>query len=372
MPVNTILKSAVHRIWTREWTGQEIEKYIGHYQHCYFTYAADAALRERAASGGSVSALMLHLLETGQVDGALVCQTVVRDGRPRPEFRIVTTREGLIVAQGSKYTAVHFASDALPLIKAFGGRLAVVALPCDAKILAHRRAKDEALDSKIGFVFALFCGHNSEPELVDAIVRKLGDDHGVLTDYVYRAGHWRGYLAATFEDGVRVEKPFAYFSDYQNLYFYAQPKCHYCHDHTGYFCDISAGDIWSPRMRQHPIKHTALITRTEAGQRLVESALRAGIIIGQEEPIEEVADGQARTMPFHYNVTSRARVGRLFGYRITEQTEKRVRLVDYVLAALVMLNERFSRTRLGRWLLPRLPRPLIRLYLLLFKGLESL
>ena len=117
------------KLWRREWTEADLNKYIGTHRETYFTYAADPALLERAASGGSVTALLLHLIESGQADGALVCSTEIEDGKPRPVFFVARTRDELVRSQGSKYTAVHFTTHALPLIKAFEGKLAVVALP---------------------------------------------------------------------------------------------------------------------------------------------------------------------------------------------------------------------------------------------------
>lgn len=367
-----MIKRLRQAIWHKSFTPDQLRRYVGDYEGCYFTYAADDVVRANAASGGSVSALLIYLLESRQIDGALVCQTVLRDGKPRPEFAIARTRDAIMAAQGSKYAAVYFSNDALPLIEAFDGRLAVVALPCDATILQRTRAKNPALDAKIALVITLFCGHNSEPVLTDAIVDRLGRGRGPLTDYRWRTGHWRGNLEATFADGTQVVKPFETFSDYRNLYFFAQPKCHHCFDHFGYHCDISAGDIWSPRMKANPIKHTALIARTSAGEALVAAALRDGVLVGGQEPVDEIANGQARTAPFHYNVTSRARVGRLFGVRIKDRTDARVRPVDYAIAFIALLNERVSRTRIGRAVILRAPRPVIRLYLYLLKGLESL
>lgn len=366
-----MLQRLKNKVWLKNWSTDQLNAYIGTYEKCYFTYAADDTLRQRAASGGSVSALLVYLLESGQVDGALVCRTVVRDGRVRPEFFIARSKAEVISAQGSKYSAVYFANDALPLIKAFDGRLAVVALPCDARILSHTRAKHPELDQKIALVVTLFCGHNSEPVLTDAIVSKLGRGHGQVVDYTYRYGRWRGNLSACFEDGTEIVKPFSYFSDYRNVYFFAQPKCHHCFDHFGYYGDISAGDIWSPRMKREPVKHTALITRTPQGQALVEAALRDHVLHGREEGVEEVADGQARTMPFHYNVTARARVGRLFGLKIKARTVDRVRMLDYLIALIAIANERLSRTALGRKLIFILPRPVLKFYLRFFKALES-
>jgi coenzyme F420-reducing hydrogenase beta subunit len=366
------VKRFIESIWTKSWSPEEIDKFVGSYKKVYFSYAADERFRARAASGGSVTALLAQLLEQGVIDGALVLGTEVQDNQVTPKFLIAQTEEQLLSAQGSKYSAVHFTQDAFPLIEEFSGRLAVVALPCDAKILHHFRARHPEFDRKIHIVIALLCGHNSEPELTDHIVRKLVPDEHDLERYTYRFGHWRGLLKAELEGQQEVVKPFSFFSDYQNLYFFSQRKCHHCFDHMGYYCDISAGDIWSYRMKQHPIKHTALITRSESGQRAVESALNSGALVGQEEPIEEVMDGQARTLPFHYNVSARTKVGRLFGERIQDHVQERVRWNDYIVAFIALFNERLSRSRWGQRLIMMIPRPLIKLYLYFMKGLESL
>lgn len=370
--MKTVARQMKDALWTKDWSPEQIRNYVGTFQRCYFTYATDESLRANGASGGSISALLVYLLEQGQIDGALVLGTRVDGENVRPEFYIARSYAEIMAAQGSKYSAVFFAATALPLIKAFEGRLAVVALPCDAKILHQYRLKHPEFSSKIQLVMTLTCGHNSEPELTQLIIRRLNrDHHGALRDYRYREGHWRGNLKARFDDGTQIVKPFSYFSDYQNLYFFAQQKCHHCFDHFGYYGDISAGDIWSPRMKVNPIKHTALITRTDYGQALVEAALREGVLGGQEEPITEVMDGQARTMPFHYNVTSRARLGKIAGVKIKAQTERKVQPVDYALAALALLNERISRGKVGRAIIMRLPRPILKVYLFLFKLLES-
>ena len=367
-----MLKVIEQKIGTRNWTDEEIQKYVGDHHETYFSYATDAEVRDGAASGGSVTALFCHLLESGIVQGVLAVRTVVKDGSPKPKFFIAESREELLQARGSKYSAVYFVRHGLPLIKAYAGNLAVVLLPCDARSLMIARRKDAALDAKIKLVISLVCGHNSEPKLVDLVVDKLRGDRGELTDYVYRKGRWRGNLAASFENGETIEKPFSTFSDYQNLYCFSQRKCHHCSDHFGQHSDLSAGDIWSPRMKAEKIKHTALIVRTDRGRKIVESAIAENALTATIEPVTEVCDGQARTLPFHYNTTARARVGRLFGIKIKDKVNERVRWNDYLVAFFALFNERFTSTRLGARLIMQVPRPLIRCYLYLFKALESI
>lgn len=368
-----IARRVEERIWHRKWSDEETKSLVGDSKKTFFSYAADPSLRTKAASGGSTSALLLYLLESKKIDGALVLRTIIKGGKARPQFFIATSAQELMAAQGSKYSAVFFAQDAFPLIKSFTGTLAIVALPCDAMILARHRKQNKEIDQKIRFVFSLICGHNSEPELTDAIVTKLRPkDYPNLQAYDHRFGHWRGNLKATFDDNAEIVKPFSFFSDYRNLYFYAQPKCHHCFDHFGYYCDISFGDVWSPQMRQAAIKHTALIARTETGVELIREAMKQQILVAHEAEINQVLNGQARTAPFHHNISSRSKVGRWFGIDIKDELHNKVRLVDYLIALIALTNQRFSATKLGKRIIPMLPRPLVKLYLYFFKGLESL
>ncbi|NPV57323.1 MAG: hypothetical protein HPY76_11725 [Anaerolineae bacterium] len=360
------------RLLRKTWTEEQINKYIGVFKRCYFTYATDTSLRERSASGGSVTAMLAYMLQNKMIGGAVVVRSVVQEGnKVRPEFFIAQTVEELKSAQGSKYSAVYFSSQAIPLIKDFGRPVAVVALPCDTRILRQAMRHDLALQQNVKLIITLFCGHNSEPELTDHVVKKLQPDDHPLVEYLYRIGHWRGQLQATYEGNQVVTKPFTYFSNYQNLFFFAQRKCHHCYDHTGYYGDISAGDIWSLRMKNEPIKHTAIITRSAVGDQLVAEMFEKGILTGQEASISEVCDGQARILPAHYNISARSKLNWLTKERIKDPVKEKVRLHDYIVAALNLFNERLSRTTRGRKIIFATPKPLIRLYLVFIKFLES-
>lgn len=362
--------SFLYKCGAKQWPRSLAKKYVGDYESVFFTYASDDNLRKRSASGGSVSALLIHMLDSEYIDGALVVRTVIENGKARPCFEIATNRVGVLSGQGSKYAAVKFVQHAMALIREFPGKLAVVALPCDAKIVRHACQRDDKLDNKIRCVISLVCGHNSEPALTDKVVGELGNGHGELVDLQWRSGHWRGKMTADFEDGQQVAVPFSRFSNYRNLYFFAQRKCHYCNDHYGYYCDISAGDIWSAKMRKEPIKHTALIVRSERGREIVASAFAAAVVTGREDTLDEVLNGQSRTMPFHYNVSARAKVAPLFGMKIKDTVGEQVRIVDLLVALICMTNESVSRTRVGRCIIFAMPRPLVRAYLYFFKLLE--
>ena len=361
-----------YRMLHKTWSAEKVHKYVGNYKKSWFAYAESDKVREKAASGGVITALLSFLLKKGEIDGALVCRSIIVDGKVRPQFFIAEDENALLSAQGSKYIAVDFNQDALPLMREFKGKLAVVALPCDTTHLRHACENDTKLKHKIALVITLFCGHNSRNELTDMVARKLTPQNEALSSFRYRQGHWRGSLQAEFDNGKQVEKPFSFFSIYQNLYFFSQQKCHHCNDHTGYNGDISVGDIWSLRMKENPIKHNAVITRTQAGTAAFQRVIEEGVVTASAEPIDEICEGQARSLPFHYNTSARAKAGRLLGIKIKDTVNEPVRWNEFLVAWMALFNEKLSRSSGGQKLIRRTPGFLLKLYLYLMKGLESI
>jgi coenzyme F420-reducing hydrogenase beta subunit len=297
----------------------------------------------------------------------------VKNGKVRAHFLVATTEEELLAARGSKYVQTRFSAEALPLMRSFEGRLAVVGLPCDLTILKNHLAKDSALAEKVVFTIGLLCGHNSRPELIDTITARLEKDAGSqLRDFRFRVGHWRGMLQAEFESGAVLTKPTKYFNDYQNLFFFSERKCMACHDHYAYDADISTGDVWLYSLRDDPIKHTGAIIRTDRADALYASACESGAVATEPLDIRRIMDGQARIAPAHYNVSARARVGRLFGLRISDSVGERVSWHAYLNALITVANMRLSENRWGKKLIFAMPRSVWKLLLYLKKGLESL
>ncbi|MDY0340241.1 MAG: Coenzyme F420 hydrogenase/dehydrogenase, beta subunit C-terminal domain [Coriobacteriia bacterium] len=358
------------RLTAVRWTPEIAEAYLGEYLEARLTHAADEGVRDLAASGGAVSAVLVALLESGEIDGALVCRTVVEGGQVRPRYLLATTRDEILAARGSTYVLGDFVRDGLPLIAATPGRFAVVGLPCEIDSLRRR----PELDSRVCVRIALFCGHASRPELIDAVTGRLQTEKrdSELTAFRFRVGHWRGRLQATFADGTVVEKPSSYYNLYQNLYVACARKCLACGDHFGYQADLSMGDIWAYRFKDDPVKHTAVLVKTETGQRVLESSVMSGHLISEPLRIEDVLDGQRRVAPFHFNTSARARVGARLGMCVRDTRSLRVRWHEQWAARIVMRTAHATQTEAGVQAVLRKPRRLLKLQLLLLKGLESI
>jgi coenzyme F420-reducing hydrogenase beta subunit len=361
------------KLLKKKWTDTQVRDLVGNYCEIFRAYASDETLRINAASGGVGSALLISLLEQKLIDGALVCNTVVEEDKIRAHFSIATSRKDILAAQGSKYVETAFIKEALPLIREFDGSVAVVGLPCDISNLARWAAKDISIAQKVRVNIALVCGHNSKTELVDEITNRLVKEAGSpLQSYHFRKGHWRGELEAEFQNGNVIRKPFSYFSLYQNLYFYSEKKCLVCHDHFGYQADISLGDIWAYRFKQDPIKKTGVIIRTEQGMDCWKAANSSNAITSTVLDITDILDGQARTAPFHHNVSARSRVAPLFGYKIPDKVNNSVSWHAWLAALITLFNMRWSESERWKKLIFKLPRPLLKAYLYLRKGLETL
>jgi len=366
-------ENLLDKLLKTSWSEDQIAKFVGPFNGSYFTYSKDHLVRSNAASGGTVTTLLESMLNRNEIDAALVCFLDVVDGVVSANFRLAKTREELLHAQGSKYISTRFSSQAMEIIRNFDGRLAVVCLPCDAKLLNKASATMPELKDKIRCIITLFCGHLSKPELTQLVVDRLRPTNSsTLQGFRYRSGHWRGRLTAEYDEGQVISKKFSAFSKYQNLYYFSETKCMHCYDHTGYFSDIAIGDIWLQRMKNDPIKHSAVITKTERGKRILEQAGDSGMLHIESQPIAEIIEAQSRSFKIHYNISARAKAGEKLGLKIKDEVNERVRWSDYQVAKIILKNYMLTQTNEGTLRVRNMSRIWITLQLYLLKALEVL
>lgn len=364
----------IDHLTRKEWTEADMRSILGADARAgYLTYAANNALRAEAASGGTTSALLIHGIETGAFDGAIVCRTVIEEGRVRAEFVLARTAEDILAARGSKYVETKFLRDVLPILRENEGRFAVCGLPCDISNLRRWEEKELALKDKVALRVAFLCGHNSRTGLVDGVMDKLAKETGRedLTGFQFRTGHWRGQMTAHYSDGATVSKSFTYFSDYRNLSCFSERKCMACFDHFGYDSDLSIGDIWLFRLKDDPVKHSGVLTRTDRAEALLASAIGGGAVHSEHVPLRMILDGQSRIAPTHYDVTARRKAAKMLGIKINDPLQLKTSWVKVVSAYLGLWNMKFTEGRLANFVF-RLPRPAVKAYLFFKKGLETI
>ncbi len=357
----------------KDFTLDDINSMIGSYDNSYLVYSKNKMIRENAASGGATTIILIELLKNNLIDGALVCKNILKEGKVRTKFYIATTKNEILFSQGSNYVATKFVSEAIPLIREFDGKVGVVGLPCDISALKKRALNDPKLEEKIVLTIALVCGHNSQTKLIDTITNKLENTaNSTLKDYRFRKGLWRGELEATFKNKQKISKPFSYFSNYQNLFFFSQKKCLYCFDHFGYDADISIGDVWSYDLKKKGIKFNGLIAKNKKSSLILSNILKRNVLNFEEVDILRILEGQKRAAPFHYNISARHKVGKLLGIAIPDKVKKKIKWHEYISAFIVLINWKWSQSKKYNKYIFKIPKLLLKIYLYLYKGLESL
>lgn len=223
----------------------------GHFQYGTLGYATDPEIRERSTSGGVVTALLLHLLDTKQIDGALVIgssQTVLWKGRPF----IARTREEVLGTMKSKYaitpTNISFAE-----VRESPGRYALVGLPCQIHGYLKAAMLDARLRERIVLTIGLFCHAAIEHEAFPIIWEHLGDKAKQARRFISRVGKHPGSPHVELEDGSLHPVYFGSREGYRpssieviNVLYrlYTPQRCTTCFDALSEFADISVGDPW--------------------------------------------------------------------------------------------------------------------------------
>ena len=346
-------------------------RYIGRLDRAWISYAADEDVRAGAASGGVVSALLLHLLDTGRIDGAIVTQIDCSQGRIGCKVVLARNPRDVLDARTSKYVDVPLVSDGLNAIEAFDGNVAVVALPCHTAAFRRLAERRPELGAKIKYIITLFCGHCSHRALLDGVLAGKGIDQSCVTEFAFRRGRWRGHMTGTLADGSSFAFPFKHFSMYHNLNFFCLPRCLACHDHTGYQSDFSVGDAWLREMKAEPIKHSMVLARNPEATQIIQQMVSQNKLVARPTDQATVFRSQKRSLIYHYNVTARAQVGKRYGIAIKDTVKAKVRWNDWLAAHIIMINYRLSHRRATRdWIL-RMPRPVTYAYMLLLKFLQN-
>ena len=232
----------------------------------------DQNIRARATDGGAVTGLLLHLFDTGHIDGAIV--TRQDNGSRKP--LLAMTRHEIIKSAGTSFdNASSMAqlgssySTYSPSIQAMGDlmrnglrRIAFIGTPCQVKAVRKMQAMNIVPSDAIKFCFGLFCSANynldwdqirSFPELDGTDMADLSKIN-IKDDFVMQ-----------FKDGGTRHIPL------DKMGVFKRPACAYCHEFSAEYADISFGGAGSAE------GWTTVVTRTPLGRAVIADALGANL-----------------------------------------------------------------------------------------------
>jgi len=234
--------------------------------------ASDPAVRRAATDGGVVTALLLHLLERGRIDGAIVTK---QDGPFRRRPFLATTTEEIKQAAGFFFDTSHGMKDFGdrymthsqieefdPMLKKGLKRVAFVGTPCQVKSVRRMQTLGLVPADAVHICLGLFCSGNfTFGEEQRQRLAELGE---FAWDDV-RKINIKDDLQLPLRSGQTRRIAL------DDLDFMRRHACRYCPDYTAEFADIAFGGIgaeegWTTVVARSPLGRAALADAAGAGK----------------------------------------------------------------------------------------------------------
>jgi coenzyme F420 hydrogenase subunit beta len=244
---------------------------LGKYLDIMTVKTTDKALQNKSQDGGIVSALLIHALETGVIEGAVVAMPTDEPWNPEPY--VATTPEEIIAAAGTKYVLCPLNNALKVAAREYGlDKIGMVGMHCLTYAVRKMQLYPfgaRHLPNKMALLLGIFCTENFHYEGIKAIMEEL---HKVNIEQVAKMDVSHGKMIVTTTMGERVEIPVRMTRSY------VQPGCYLCPDLTAQTADLSTGSIGSPD------GWSTVMPRTKVGKDLFQSAVDAGLF--ETKPID--------------------------------------------------------------------------------------
>ncbi len=243
---------------------------LGPYESIWMARAGDDEVRSRAQYGGTVTALALFAIETGRTEAALLTAWSQDPDEPHATMPLVAkTRDEVLSASGSKYTAGPTLKVLDGLLREDSGKVLVVGRPCQVLALRKRmRIEDPTFPGeRIALVVGLFCMWSLSYRDFENLMKPLTAHESLKRIDVPRGR----FIVETDRGAIEL--------DHDAVRSHARQACRTCFDFTSELADLSVGstewkDDWN-----------TLIVRTGAGRTFLEEAVQKGRI--EVEPFPE-------------------------------------------------------------------------------------
>jgi coenzyme F420 hydrogenase subunit beta len=245
---------------------------IGLYRRIVEARTKDAGIERTCQNRGVVTSLLLHALDSGLIDGALV---VGRDAWA-PVACIASSRDEIIRAAGTKYGVVPVLKELREAVVDRGlGKICVVGSPCHIQSIRYLKHKGLPLASSVKLTVGLFCRENYEYACIADKIRAQGVDLSQV-DKLDVSDEFNVYAA-----GNKLSFPITEAKS-------CVPRhCLVCQDFAAELADIAIGSGGSAE------GWATVIVRTEEGEKVFGGMVEEGLVetgeIGDIVDVREIA-----------------------------------------------------------------------------------
>ena len=245
-------------------------------------WAGQPDTRFRAATGGALTALGAHALNTGRAD--FVLHVGADPERPmRSRWVLSEDADSVRANTSSRYgptAPLAGLAAALERRRPF----AIIAKPCDLGAVHALSKSDPRVDELCVIRLALVCGGQSRLSKSQAVLHELGVDEGEVTLFRYRGHGNPGPTVIETAAGDRYAKTYLDMWEDESGW-EVETRCKLCPDALGEASDVAAADVWpggAPTGEDEGFN--GIIVRTAVGDELVASAVASGDLV-LDDPI---------------------------------------------------------------------------------------
>jgi len=245
---------------------------IGNFSDVFSARSSHTEVRDRATDGGVVTSLLIHMLDEGMIDGAVV--SVSADPLLRKAI-VATSREELLQAAGSQFeesphleevgkgytTYVPVAKSIQEIAPKKIGRLAVVGTPCQINAIRKMQVLKIAPSDIVTFTIGLFCMQCFE--VGNLMEKTFIKSHKINVEDIRKVNIKDDFIL-TMTSGITVHIPLKEIEEI------ARPACLACELFANDHADISVGGLGSPD------GYTTVMIRSIKGKEMFADALYHG------------------------------------------------------------------------------------------------
>lgn len=258
------------------------------------SWAANKAIRHKAASGGVVTSLAIFLLEHHEVDAIL--QVGVKTGSYlHNELKVSRTKDDILSNAQSRYAPALVFPNIKKVLESSSESFAFIGKPCDIAGMKNYLSIFPEYKERIKYFISIFCAGMPSYNATERTWKQSGHkDEPVFLKY--RGEGWPGNFCAKFANGDKYE--ISYNDSWgkilgRSLGF----RCKICPDGIGMLADVAVGDSWNtkdgyPDFTESDGRCFCMI-RTDKGQQIMNCARKNGYIDVVEMDINKIQEQQS-------------------------------------------------------------------------------